>query len=240
MKQFSSETVSDAFEILDEGDEYAYDLITEFSSDESGLVGDLTSTPKKNTDNSDLFSDRSSPASFQAPGFSPLSVVDSPESSPSHSMTMLDQECTPNLNPTTSAQDPPQDGHNQQMSSQVKGVKIVGDNIDKNVKPRFMRSDHQGKSLHYFHCYAVQDRFNLSMPEDYPDIPANPKLEDLLPSESDVSNMKAYFAIHVARILCKYMPYFTEEFSDVIPEHLEHAMSSQMCLKSDVVSIQIN
>ena len=35
--------------------------------------------------------------------------------------------------------------------------------------------------------------------------------------------MKAYFAIHVARILCKYMPYCTEEFSDVIPEHLKHA-----------------
>ena len=120
-----------------------------------------------------------------------------------------------------------------------KGVKIVGDNIDKNVKPRFMRSDHQGKSLHYFHCYAVQDRFDLSMPEDYPDIPAKPKPEDLLPSESDTSTMKAYFAIHVARTLCKYMPYFTEDFSDVIPEHLEHAMSSQMSLKSDVVSVKI-
>ena len=85
-------------------------------------------------------------------------------------MIMLGQEHIPNLNPTTSTQDPPQDGRNQQISSQVKGAKIIGDNINKNVKPRFMRSDHQGKSLHYFHGYAVQDRFNLSMPEDYPDI----------------------------------------------------------------------
>ena len=44
-----------AFEILDEGNEYAYDLITEFSSDESGPIGDLTSTSKRLTDNSDLF-----------------------------------------------------------------------------------------------------------------------------------------------------------------------------------------
>ena len=34
----------------------------------------------------------------------------------------------------------------------------------------------------------------------------------------------------------KYMSYFTEDFSDMIPEHLEHIMSSQMSLKSDVVS----
>ena len=75
------------------------------------------------------------------------------------------------------------------------------------------------------------------MPEDYPEVPTDPKLEDLLPSKSDISEMKSSFAIHVARILCKYMPYFAENFSDVIPEHLEHSMSSQMSLKSDVVSI---
>ena len=95
--------------------------------------------------------------------------MDSPESSPSHSI-MSDQQQTSNsyLNHSTSSQDLPQVGDNEQTSNQVKfkGVKIVGDNIDKNVKPRFMRSDHQGKSLHYFHCYAVQDRFDLSMPED--------------------------------------------------------------------------
>ncbi len=39
--------------------------------------------------------------------------------------------------------------------------KIVGDNIDKNVKPRDMRSDYQTRSLHYFHAYAVRDRLNL-------------------------------------------------------------------------------
>ena len=169
--------------------------------------------------------------------------MDSPESSPSHSIIMSDQQQTSNsyLNHSTSSQDLPQVGDNEQTSNQVKfkGVKIVGDNIDKNVKPRFMRSDHQGKSLHYFHCYVVQNRFDLSMPEDYPDIPAKPKPEDLLPSESDTATMKAYFAIHVARTLCKYMPYFTEDFSDVIPKHLEHAMSSQMSLKSDVVSVKI-
>ena len=39
--------------------------------------------------------------------------------------------------------------------------KIIGDNLDKNVKPRDMRIDFQTRSLHYFHACAVQDRIDL-------------------------------------------------------------------------------
>ena len=38
---------------------------------------------------------------------------------------------------------------------------IVGDNLDKNIRPRHMTSDHQTQSVHYFHCYAVQDRVDF-------------------------------------------------------------------------------
>ncbi len=41
--------------------------------------------------------------------------------------------------------------------------KIVGDNIDKTIRPREMRSDHQTRSLHYFHSYAVRDRIDISI-----------------------------------------------------------------------------
>ena len=33
------------------------------------------------------------------------------------------------------------------------------------------------------------------------------------------------------------MSYFSENFSDVIPEHLEHVISLQVSLKSDVVTV---
>lgn len=36
------------------------------------------------------------------------------------------------------------------------GFKVVGDNIDKTVKPRYMRGDAGGQSLHYFDSYAVR------------------------------------------------------------------------------------
>ena len=204
----------------------------EFSFDESETDDVVTSTPVKCFNTPDVHSEVSSPVSFRSPSFSPVSIADSHEWS-------YDRNEIPEQEQTPALKSPEQDGHGQQESSKVKGVKIVGDNVDRNVKTRFMRIDRQGKSLHYFHCYATQDRFDLSMPEDYPGVPTNPKLEDLLPSKSDISEMKSFFAIHVARILCKYMPFFAEDFSDVIPKHLEHSMSSQMSLKSDVVSIVV-
>eukprot|EP00731_Ephydatia_muelleri_P021282 Em0013g1009a len=38
------------------------------------------------------------------------------------------------------------------------GFRLVGDNVDKNVKPRDMHLNSQTTSLHYFHMYAVKDR----------------------------------------------------------------------------------
>jgi len=38
------------------------------------------------------------------------------------------------------------------------GFKIVGDNIDKNLRRSYQRCDRQTVSLHYFHSCAVGDR----------------------------------------------------------------------------------
>ena len=92
-------------------------------------------------------------------------------------------------------------------AEKVRGVKIVGDNIDKTVHTRFMRVDKQGSSLHYFHAYATQDRFDLTMPEDVPVIPDDPKLfKDILPSDSDKATLKEFFCdsrcTHFVQVLC--------------------------------------
>ena len=61
------------------------------------------------------------------------------------------------------------------LQSELKSFKIVGDNLDKHVQPRDMRSDYQARSLHFFHSYAVQDRIQSeSCSESVPPIdPAN-------------------------------------------------------------------
>ena len=72
-----------------------------------------------------------------------------------------------------------------------------------------------------------------------PAVPTDPDLSKLLPSDDDQSTMKQLFAIHIARILCKHMPFFSEDFGDVIPEHIDHPMSSNVSQKSEVVSLNI-
>ena len=56
----------------------------------------------------------------------------------------------------------------------ARGIKIVGDNVDKTVKARYMRVD---KSLHY----AAQGR----MPDEVPSNPDTPDSSELLPSDYD-------------------------------------------------------
>lgn len=117
------------------------------------------------------------------------------------------------------------------------GFKIVGDNIDKTVRPRHYRSDQQTKSLHYFHAYAVKDRINLASLSDFPPIPPeNPDLLSLLPSNDDVVDMKHLFEIHIARIIVEHIPFMKVAFADVVDWHITHAYYEEMVKMSDVVS----
>ena len=52
--------------------------------------------------------------------------------------------------------------------------RLCGDNIDKTVKQRYMRSDaYKTGSIHYFHSYAVADRIDFgSLPETTPPLPS--------------------------------------------------------------------
>ena len=64
---------------------------------------------------------------------------------------------------------------------------IVGDNPDKTISPRYMQSDHQRQSIHYFHMYAALDGVNaLDLSADRPvgDISTTP-LTEFLPSPAD-------------------------------------------------------
>ena len=118
--------------------------------------------------------------------------------------------------------------------------KIVGDNIDKEVKPRDMRSDYQAHSLHYFHSYAVHDRVNMDRFDDTvcaPDMSAV-SLELLLPSKQDIADIFCNMSILIARILKKYMPFF-KQFGNGVERHIMHQYSEEMSRKSSVVSAAI-
>lgn len=115
---------------------------------------------------------------------------------------------------------------------------LVGDNLDKNIRPRDMRSDHQTQSLHYFHTYAVRDRVDVSSyssESKLPDIKSM-QLDNLLPSLLDDKVLTHNFAVLVGRTLNKYMPFFSK-FGKGIDRHIVHEYSSEMAKKSEVVGV---
>ena len=115
--------------------------------------------------------------------------------------------------------------------------RIVGDNIDKNVKPRNMTSEHQVRSLYYFHSYAVRDRIDLSEYCSDPKVPnlAEMNFEQLRPSHDDTTVVKTNFATLIGCLLKKRMPYFAK-FPAHTDQHIRHEFYEQMCTKSKVVS----
>ena len=81
------------------------------------------------------------------------------------------------------------------------GYKFVGDNIDKNVRPRFQRQEARGQSFHHFHGYAVRDRVDLSKLSDKPPAHTTPEPSILLPSQTDLNCLKEELTILIARYI---------------------------------------
>ena len=77
------------------------------------------------------------------------------------------------------------------------GFKLVGDNIDKNVRPRHQTLQRQTQSFHYFNSYAIKDRLDLFVMSDNPsaqDVEAI-DVNTILPSAEDHEEILKNFAI---------------------------------------------
>eukprot|EP00731_Ephydatia_muelleri_P003037 Em0001g3037a len=120
------------------------------------------------------------------------------------------------------------------------GFRLVGDNIDKTVGPRFMRHNHQSQSLHYFNVYAVKDRVdlhhlspNISM-IDLQDVDVN----RFLPSEDDYAALISNFQFLIAKVMAKCVPGLVH-LSPLLPGHIQHIHSKAMSMKSEVVPLGV-
>ena len=83
------------------------------------------------------------------------------------------------------------------------------------------------QSLHYVQVYAMKDRidfFQLSKTAPSP----GRLIYDILPTMSDYQKLKDNFAILVAHILVKHVPYFTQDFSGLLVNHIPHKYSLEM------------
>ena len=125
----------------------------------------------------------------------------------------------------------------EQPGSLNSGYKLVFDNIDKNVKPRYMRSDSQTQSLHYVQMYGVKDRVNYSSLSSQ--IQTELNLYGILPSSDDYDLLKKDFTILISRIIHAYVPFFGKDFENLVVKHIPHKYSHEMCKKSEVVSANV-
>ena len=129
-------------------------------------------------------------------------------------------------------------GRNTQTVVFPPTFKIVGDNIDKKVKPRYMREDRQAQMLNNFHLYAVRDRVDTSnLSEELPSLRAFEGLtiHDILPSSDDHDKMLENYVTLFARVITAEIPFF-KQFEDVVPLHIIHEHSRELEHKSEVVS----
>ena len=169
-----------------------------------------------------------------------LSVTPVPISTASSTSTTSMSE--PHQSSSISALDPT-GGHTKSSPStpSVSTYKLVGDNLDDTVTPRFARADSQGKkSLHYFNSYAIKDRIDFShlSPFTLPTCHPSPAYiaASLLPSVSDDQVIKRNMTTLVSRIIVSHMHFFNTSFADVVDWHITHKYYAEMSQKSKVVS----
>jgi len=84
----------------------------------------------------------------------------------------------------------------------VNSYVIVGDNIDKNVRPAFQRLDRSTQSLHYFHSYAVLNRIDISGLSDNRPSSIDISPDKILPNHVDIEKLLSEFEVLVARYVC--------------------------------------
>ena len=111
--------------------------------------------------------------------------------------------------------------HISHHPSSWKGFKIVGDNLDKTVRPRQQKFDKCTKSLHYFNSMAILDRVDMSKLSDERSAfnYSSFSLESLLPQPEDLAEITANFRVLIGRVLVKHVPAL-KCLNSVVKQHM--------------------
>lgn len=119
-------------------------------------------------------------------------------------------------------------------------IKFWGDNVDTQQKVRDLRIDHQGDMLHMYSIVVAKSR---TQGEGLPHVGHLSKLTEVppaqfLPTQDDVTKIKANLVILVSRILTQYFSKLTP-FAKVVTKHIKHVYSDEMSKKSDVFVLDV-
>ena len=117
--------------------------------------------------------------------------------------------------------------------------KLVGDNVDKTIKPREETYESHSKSLHHFHSFAVKDRIDTSGLTDDPSLPDvdSCDVESVLPTTADHTILKKDMTVLMSRMIHKHLKFFNKHVKT--ERHIAHCFSKEMSSKSEVVSVKV-
>ena len=126
-----------------------------------------------------------------------------------------------------------------------KGFRLCGDNLDKSIHRRHLRSDKRNQSLHFFHAYAVENRIDVSeLSDNCPSISETTDVscaaQWILPKSRDDAAIKDNIAVLISRVLYQYFDFFKLSFDRVIQWHIKHKHYTEMSCKSVVVCYTIS
>ena len=125
---------------LYQGQDIDYESSDTTSSDSCSEDDDLLDSPSSDSEFTSSTDDNESPSSFERLPIVPL-IVQPPEVLEPSSMIKI----SPGL----------------PLQLRHKGFRLCGDNIDKRICRRYLRSDRRNQSVHYLHAYAVENRVDL-------------------------------------------------------------------------------
>ena len=127
---------------------------------------------------------------------------------------------------------------------------IVGDNIDKNVRPSYQHQGRTTQSLHYFHSYAVLNRLDTSGLSDSRSSHITISPEKIIPDFSEHQKLLGDFetlvtryvcisvCLHLSMILVEHMDEFKAQKCEV-QWHVKSDYSEEMASKSRVACVAI-
>ena len=118
--------------------------------------------------------------------------------------------------------------------------KFVGDNVDRRLTVRDIRSDNHAQLIHMFSVIAIRDR--VKPPPFSPSFTVqrlqSPPTFSSLIELSDVQKLKDNLVVLVSRDLCKYIKCLSRCASS-LQWHIEHTHSCEMASKSEVAVLDV-
>ena len=118
--------------------------------------------------------------------------------------------------------------------------KFIGDNVDKKVGVRDVRTDHQSEMVHMYSLLVARSRLPpLDLPRtgQVADVMSLP-WKSFLPTQEDIESIRNNLAVLVSRLLVQYFKDLSS-LSKSVPNHIKHKYSQQMSKKSEVVVLDV-